>query len=64
MSAIISVTGVTLAGLITTEVPAAIAGAIFHDAMIIGKFHGMMPAQTPIGSARMMFLLGTGTVSS
>ena len=58
------VTGVTDAGFKTTQLPAASAGAIFHDAMISGKFHGVMPAQTPIGSRTTRFLLGTGTVSS
>ena len=38
------------AGLMTEQLPAAIDGAIFHAAMISGKFHGMMPVVTPIGS--------------
>ncbi len=49
---------VKLAGLSTTALPAAIAGAIFHDAMMNGKFHGMIPAQTPIGSRRTMLSAG------
>ncbi len=34
--------GVCSAGLITTQLPAARAGASFHAAMRIGKFHGMI----------------------
>jgi hypothetical protein len=36
-----------------TELPAAMAGAIFHAAIWSGKFHGVIAAQTPIGSRRM-----------
>ena len=55
MSAISSITyriemGVALAGLSTTVLPAASAGASFQVAMRIGKFHGMICATTPIGS--------------
>src|SRR5437867_1455964 len=46
------VSGVYEAGLMTTELPAAMAGAIFHAAIWIGKFHGVMPTHTPIGSRR------------
>jgi hypothetical protein len=44
------VSGVCSAGLSTTVLPHARAGPTFHAAMIIGKFHGMMPPHTPIGS--------------
>ena len=43
--------GVVLAGLRTTVLPAASAGAIFHDSMSSGKFHGMTCAATPSGRA-------------
>ncbi len=38
------------AGLTTTVLPQARAGAIFQLAMLVGKFQGMISAQTPIGS--------------
>ena len=38
------------AGLSTTVLPIASAGASFQTAIMSGKFHGMIPAQTPIGS--------------
>ena len=38
------------AGLMTVQLPAASDGAIFQAAMISGKFHGMMPVVTPMGS--------------
>jgi hypothetical protein len=34
--------GVSEAGLMTTQLPATNAGAIFHDAISSGKFHGMI----------------------
>ncbi len=34
--------GVCSAGLITTQLPAASAGASFHAAIRMGKFHGMI----------------------
>ncbi|MCY1540680.1 hypothetical protein D9M68_763330 [compost metagenome] len=43
-------TGVCSAGLSTTQLPAASAGASFHTAMRIGKFHGMIWPTTPMGS--------------
>ena len=46
------VSGVYEAGLITTVLPAAMAGAIFHAAIWIGKFHGVIPTHTPTGSYR------------
>ena len=44
-----AVNGVSDAGLRTTELPAASAGAIFQQAMRNGKFHGVIAAMTPIG---------------
>ena len=41
--------GVSVAGLKTTVLPQTKAGMIFHDGMAIGKFHGVMMAQTPTG---------------
>ena len=41
--------GVALAGLTTTEQPAAMAGAIFLVSMALGKFQGVMQATTPTG---------------
>jgi hypothetical protein len=42
--------GVWLAGLKTTVLPNASAGAIFQAGIAIGKFQGVMTAQTPSGS--------------
>ncbi len=42
--------GVCSAGLSTTQLPAAMAGASFQTAMRIGKFHGMICPTTPSGS--------------
>ena len=42
--------GVSSAGLSTTALPAASAGAKPHDAIVIGKFHGTMMPTTPYGS--------------
>ena len=42
--------GVCSAGLRTTQLPAARAGASFHVAMRMGKFHGMIWPTTPSGS--------------
>ena len=42
--------GVCSAGLSTTALPAARAGASFHVAMRMGKFHGMIWPTTPRGS--------------
>jgi hypothetical protein len=41
--------GVSVAGLKTTVFPQTRAGTIFQDGIAIGKFHGVMTAQTPIG---------------
>ena len=42
--------GVCSAGLSTTQLPAASAGASFHTAIRMGKFHGMIWPTTPSGS--------------
>ena len=44
--------GVCSAGLITTVLPVASAGASFQARIISGKFHGVISAQTPSGSRR------------
>src|SRR6478735_9229467 len=46
--------GVRAAGLTITALPQARAGAIPHDAIGRGKFHGEMTATTPIGSRKVM----------
>ena len=43
-------TGVDSAGLSTTQLPAPSAGASFHAAIRMGKFHGMICPTTPSGS--------------
>ena len=45
-----AVSGVSSAGLRTTVLPAASAGAIFHEAIVSGKFQGTMSPTTPSGS--------------
>ena len=51
--------GVSSAGLITTVFPQTSAGMIFQDGMAMGKFHGVINAQTPRGwRADMAYLLG------
>ena len=47
-----AVKGVLEAGFRMTVLPQARAGAIFHRAWMMGKFHGVMAATTPIGSRR------------
>ena len=42
--------GVYSAGLRTTVLPSAIAGAIFQASISSGKFHGMIWPQTPTGT--------------
>ena len=44
-----AVSGVVSAGLSTTVLPQASAGAIFHAAISSGKFHGMICPATPSG---------------
>ena len=50
----IAVSGVSSAGLSTTVLPAASAGAKPHPAMIIGKFQGTITPTTPSGSRKVM----------
>jgi hypothetical protein len=50
----IAVKGVSLGGLITTEQPAAKAGAILRVIIAAGKFQGVMIPQTPTGSLNVM----------
>ncbi len=47
---IVAEAGVSSAGLSTTVLPHASAGATFHDSSIIGKFHGAIATTTPAGS--------------
>ena len=44
------VAGVSEAGFMTTVLPKASAGALFHAGMAIGKFHGVISPNTPSGS--------------
>ena len=56
-----AVSGVSSAGLSTTVLPAASAGANPQPAMGIGKFHGTITPTTPSGSAKVTFIPpGTG----
>ena len=61
-----AVSGVLDAGLSTQELPIASAGASFQTAMTSGKFQGMIPAQTPIGSrsTKLYEWVGNSTGSS
>jgi hypothetical protein len=43
------VSGASSGGLRTTAHPAASAGAIFQEPIIVGEFHGVIAATTPIG---------------
>jgi len=57
----IAVIGVISAGLATTALPAARAGAIPQDRIGIGKFHGTIRPTTPSGSANVTSMPpGTG----
>ena len=59
-----AVSGVSSAGLRTTVLPAASAGASFHEAIVSGKFHGVISATTPSGSRNVIVTPpGTGIVS-
>ena len=49
--------GVSVAGLKTTVLPQTSAGAIFHDGIAIGKFHGVITPITPIGMRTLMLNL-------
>ncbi len=48
------VRGVSSAGLRTTVLPAARAGATFQEAIVSGKFHGVIRPTTPSGSRKVM----------
>src|SRR5699024_7866755 len=59
------VRGVSAAGLMMNEQPAASAGSTFLVSIAAGKFHGVIPATRPTGCfLMMMFLFGelAGTV--
>ena len=45
-----AVAGVSEAGFMTTVLPKASAGALFHAGIAIGKFHGVISPNTPSGS--------------
>ena len=49
-----AVSGVSPAGFRTIVLPAASAGATFHEAIGSGTFHGMMSPTTPSGSRNVM----------
>ncbi len=49
-----AVSGVSSAGFSTTVLPAASAGATFHEAITSGKFHGTIIPTTPSGSRKVM----------
>ena len=56
--------GVVEAGFTMDVQPAAIAGPILVPIKVVGKFHGTMAPQTPIGCFRTMpymALFGSGT---
>ena len=55
-----AVPGVSMAGFRTAVFPVIRAGASFHTTIRNGKFHGMMPAQTPNGSRRTKCHAGLG----
>src|SRR5712691_13246288 len=44
--------GVSCAGFMTHVLPQTMAGSSFHDGIAMGKFHGVIMAQTPIGVRR------------
>ena len=50
-----AVSGVISAGLATTVLPAARAGAMPQDRIGIGKFHGTISPTTPTGSWKVTF---------
>ena len=51
-ASLIALSGVLVAGLMTTQLPIAIAGAIFQAIISSGKFHGMTWPTTPSGATR------------
>jgi hypothetical protein len=50
--------GVHSAGLSTTALPAASAGAIFCASLAIGEFHGVIAPTTPTGSCTLIVKYG------
>src|ERR1700758_4930914 len=57
--------GVSCAGLITQVLPQTTAGSSFHDEIAMGKFHGVIMPQTPIGwrtAIANLFGISEGTV--
>src|ERR1044071_1958567 len=57
--------GVSCAGLITQVLPQTTAGSSFHYEIALGKFHGVIMPQTPIGCRTAManlFGISEGTV--
>src|ERR1700691_3339361 len=58
--------GVSLAGLRTTEQPAASAGPILRVAIAAGKFHGVISTLTPTGwwVTRILFVPDGATVKA
>ncbi len=48
----------------TTQSPAARAGAIFQAAMSSGKFQGMICPTTPMGSRRMMLMVVSSIITA
>jgi hypothetical protein len=59
-----AVSGVNSAGFSTSVLPAASAGATFHEAIVSGKFQGTISPTTPSGSRKVMSTPpGTGIVS-
>ena len=52
--------GVSCAGLITQVLPQTMAGSSFHEEIAMGKFHGVIMPQTPMGwRTAMANLLGS-----
>ncbi len=49
LTKLIEDSGVSSDGFNTTVLPHTSAGMIFHDGIAIGKFHGVIIEQTPIG---------------
>jgi len=56
--------GVSLEGLMTTQSPAARAGAIFQAAMSSGKFQGMIWPTTPRGSCRTRLMVASSIITA
>ena len=57
--------GVSCAGLMTQVLPQTMAGSSFHEEIAMGKFHGVIMPQTPMGWRTAManlFGISDGTV--